>query len=121
MHDLQSTKFCQHCGETIAAQAEICPKCGVRQPGMQVVTQGRTRIMAALLALFLGGVGVHRFYLGQTMQGVLYIIFCWTLIPSIIAFFEGIAYLVMSDDDFNQKYNLAPATAPPQIGNGGTW
>jgi TM2 domain-containing membrane protein YozV len=44
---------------------------------------------AVLLALFLGGLGIHKFYLGQTGLGVLYLIFCWTGIPSLIAFFEA--------------------------------
>ena len=43
---------------------------------------------AVLLALFLGGLGIHKFYLGQPGLGVLYILFCWTYIPSIIALIE---------------------------------
>lgn len=41
-----------------------------------------------LLALFLGGVGAHRFYLKQTGLGILYLVFCWTFIPAIVAFVE---------------------------------
>jgi TM2 domain-containing membrane protein YozV len=44
---------------------------------------------AVLLALFLGGLGIHKFYLGQAGLGVLYLIFCWTGIPSIVAFIEA--------------------------------
>ncbi|HTX79076.1 MAG TPA: TM2 domain-containing protein [Longilinea sp.] len=44
---------------------------------------------AVLLALFLGDFGAHKFYLGQTGWGITYLVFCWTLIPSIIAFFEA--------------------------------
>jgi TM2 domain-containing membrane protein YozV len=48
---------------------------------------------AALLALFLGGLGAYHFYMGNTGLGILYLVFVWTYIPSIIAFFElfGIA------------------------------
>ena len=35
-----------------------------------------------LLCLFLGGLGAHRFYMGEKGLGVLYLVFCWTLIPS---------------------------------------
>src|SRR5581483_10947012 len=42
-----------------------------------------------LLALFLGGVGAHRFYLGQVGLGVLYLLFCWTFIPVFISFIEA--------------------------------
>ena len=61
---------------------------------------------AGLLALFVGGFGVHKFYLGQAGIGVVYLLFCWTGIPGIIAFIEGIILLTMSDDDFNAKYNV---------------
>lgn len=42
-----------------------------------------------LLALFLGGLGIHKFYLGQSGWGVLYLLFFWTFIPSIIALVEA--------------------------------
>ncbi len=102
-------KFCSECGETIKAKAEICPKCGVRQaaaPSAFVTTapNGKSKLAAALFALFLGGFGAHKFYLGQTGTGVLYLVFCWTWIPAIIALIEFILFLTMSDEAFNQKY-----------------
>lgn len=105
-------KFCSDCGETIKAKAEICPKCGVRQlapPNALSATapNGKSRIAAAILAFFLGGLGVHKFYLGQIGLGVLYLIFCWTFIPGIIAFIEFIILLTMSDETFNQKFGNA--------------
>lgn len=101
--------FCSECGEIIKAKAEICPKCGVRQnppPNVFRATtiSGKSRIAAALFAFFLGGLGVHKFYLGRVGQGILYLLFCWTFIPAIIAFIEFIIYLVMSDEEFNRKY-----------------
>jgi len=44
---------------------------------------------AVLLALFLGGLGAHRFYLGQMRAGMWYLCFCWTGIPALIAFVEA--------------------------------
>ena len=41
-----------------------------------------------VLALFLGGLGAHRFYLGQTGLGILYVVFVWTFIPAIAALIE---------------------------------
>ena len=41
-----------------------------------------------LLALFLGGFGAHRFYLGQTGLGILYMVFVWTFIPAIAALID---------------------------------
>jgi TM2 domain-containing membrane protein YozV len=43
---------------------------------------------AVLLAFFLGSFGAHRFYLGEIGWGVLYILFCWTLIPHLAALVE---------------------------------
>ena len=65
----------------------------------------RDKTTAALLAFFLGGIGVHKFYLGESGQGVLYLLFCWTFIPAFIAFIEMIIYLTMSNEAFDNKYN----------------
>ncbi len=98
-------KYCSTCGNVLAQAAEICPRCGVRQPGgASGYHTTKSRISAALLAFFLGGFGAHKFYLGKTAQGFIYLLFFWTLIPPIIAFIEFIMLLVMSDDDFAQKY-----------------
>ncbi len=56
---------------------------------MQYNSVKKNPTTAVLLALFLGGIGIHKFYLGQTVIGVIYLIFCWTMIPGIIAFFEA--------------------------------
>ena len=64
----------------------------------------KDRITAGLLALFLGGLGVHKFYLGRPVQGVLFILFCWTFIPMIIGAVEGIYYLVMSEHLWAVRY-----------------
>jgi len=104
-------KFCSDCGSIIKVKAEICPKCGVRQMGKPisvnlgpVAENGKSRIAAALFAIFLGGFGAHKFYLGQVGLGIVYLLFCWTFIPGIIAFIEFIILLTMSDDTFNSKF-----------------
>ncbi len=61
-------------------------------------------MVAALLALLLGGFGAHKFYLGQGGLGVIYLLLCWTFIPAIVALVEGIIYLTMSDAEFSRKY-----------------
>ena len=59
---------------------------------------------AVALAIFLGGLGAHRFYLSQYWQGALYILFCWTFIPALIAVVE--AFLLSSRV---RKYNESKA------------
>lgn len=51
-----------------------------------------------LLALFLGGIGAHDFYVGKTGKGLIKLAFCWTGIPSIIALFNIIGALMNKDD-----------------------
>lgn len=97
-------KYCSTCGEIIKEAAEICPECGVRQQGTAVPNSDKDRTSAALLALFVGGIGAHHFYLGNTGRGILYLVFVWTLIPVLVAFVEGIIYLTKSDEEFQRKY-----------------
>lgn len=106
-------KYCSNCGQVISRNAEICPKCGVRQMDAPVapyapqgaMVQGRkSKVAAALFGILLGGFGAHKFYLGQVGMGFLYLIFFWTFIPAIAGLIEGIIYLTMSDQDFARKY-----------------
>ena len=77
----------------------------------------KDKTTAALLSLFLGGLGVHKFYLGRGGQGILYLLFFWTFIPALIALVEAIMLFTMSEADFNLKYNagqMIAAAAQPQ-------
>ena len=47
---------------------------------------------------------MHKFYVGQPVWGIFYLLFCWTFIPSVIGFIEGIIYLTMSDESFGAKF-----------------
>lgn len=98
-------KFCQECGKIINIRAEICPSCGIRV--LPLPTGNSSKIVAALLAFFLGGIGIHKFYLRQPGSGIVYLLLCWTLIPGIIAFIEGLIFLTMSDEAFDQKYGVS--------------
>ncbi|WP_297961505.1 NINE protein [uncultured Ruminococcus sp.] len=51
-----------------------------------------------LLCIFLGGIGIHKFYAGKIGIGILYLLFCWTLIPSLIALIEFIIALCDTAD-----------------------
>jgi TM2 domain-containing membrane protein YozV len=50
--------------------------------------QRKDSTTGVLLALFLGGIGGHHFYLGNNGVGVLYALFFWTFIPAIAATIE---------------------------------
>lgn len=66
----------------------------------------KSKVVAGVLALFLGGFGAHKFYLGKTGLGILYLCFCWTYIPALVSFVEGIIYLCSSDENFSRKYHV---------------
>ena len=101
-------KYCRDCGGVISRRAEICPLCGVRQS----TASGKNKVITALFGIILGSFGVHKFYLGKPVQGIVYLIFCWTFIPAVAGFIEGLVYLSMSDQDFRQKYDYAEARVP---------
>jgi hypothetical protein len=98
-------QYCPNCGEIILEKAEICPECGVRKspPGGDV-DGSNDRVTAGVLAILLGWAGVHKFYLGDTGLGVLYLCFFWTGIPAIVGLIEGILYLTKTDAEFQEKY-----------------
>jgi len=67
----------------------------------------KSRTIAVLLALFGGGIGLHKLYLGQTRMWLLYMLFFWTCLPAIIAFIEAIVWLCMSNQSFADKHRAA--------------
>lgn len=64
----------------------------------------KNKTTAGLLAIFLGGIGIHKFYLGKTGLGVVYLLFCWTYIPTVLGLIEGIIYFTKSDAEFHKSY-----------------
>jgi TM2 domain-containing membrane protein YozV len=72
----------------------------------------KDKTTAGLLGILLGGLGAHKFYLGQTGAGVLYLLFCWTMVPAFVGLVEGVSYLTMSQGAFDARHNgmmLPPA------------
>jgi TM2 domain-containing membrane protein YozV len=66
----------------------------------------KSKKIATILAFpILGGLGIHKFYLRKIGQGVMYFIFSFLIIPSIISLFEFISYLLMSTEKFDNKFN----------------
>ena len=87
--------YCKNCGKEIEDKVKFCPNCGTATSSVPQVTSDcseKSRTIAALLAFFLGGLGIHRFYLGKSGTGVLQILlsFCfgigcvWALIDLIV-------------------------------------
>lgn len=62
----------------------------------------KNRTTALLLTLFLGGLGAHHYYMGKVGLGVLYTCFCWTFIPSAVAFIE-LFFIMKRVDAYNEQ------------------
>ena len=58
---------------------------------------------AGILAIVLGGLGIHKFYLGKYGKGLLYVAFCWTFIPAVIGVMQGVHYLTESQEQFEDE------------------
>jgi len=75
--------------------------------------QWRDKNIASLLAIFLGWTGVHKFYLGQVAQGVLYAVFSFTFIPFFLSLVDFFRLVTMGHEEFNDRYNdNVPFTTP---------
>lgn len=111
-------KKCRHCGETVDVamrKAEEALRAAERgggnvymnaavSNGMAAVRPRKSRGTAIVLALLLGGLGAHKFYLNRAGWGILYLLFCWTFIPAIISFIEAIVYAINDEEAFHLKY-----------------
>ena len=93
-------KFCYQCGGETGPGATVCLKCGVAlgPVAAAAVPGAKSKMAAGLLGIFLGGFGVHRFYLGYTGIGVAQIIVTLVTcgIGAIWGFIEGILILTGS-------------------------
>ncbi|MCM1482871.1 MAG: TM2 domain-containing protein [Muribaculaceae bacterium] len=76
--------------------------------------EGKSRGVAALLAIFLGGLGVQYFYLGKVGGGLLTILLSLVTcgLWEIVTLIQGILMFCMSNADFRRKYVLSTSTLP---------
>ena len=111
--DMEEGKFCASCG------LEISPKSFNQERNQgyntsnnaiepEVITTPvnlvKDRMVAGIFAILLGTFGIHKFYLEDMGMGVIYLLFSWTGIPSLVGLVEGILYLTATDEEFQEKY-----------------
>lgn len=110
---MEEGKFCASCG------LEISPKSFNQERNQgyntsnnaiepEVITTPvnlvKDRMVAGIFAILLGTFGIHKFYLEDMGMGVIYLLFSWTGIPSLVGLVEGILYLTATDEEFQEKY-----------------
>ena len=128
--------FCNHCGTPVATPAQPYAPAGTpvtptadpyQQPvyGQQPVyrqqptygqptvpANSKSKVAAGLLGIFLGALGIHKFYMGYTKAGIIMLLVSLltlgigAIVMEIIGLIEGIMYLTKTDQDFYQIYVL---------------
>ena len=102
----QTMMFCHGCAKPLHVSAVACPSCGApqRKRAESTVSESeKSKVTAGVLALLLGGLGIHKFYTGAWGWGIVYIVLCWTYVPALVALGEGSRYLVLSKEEFARK------------------
>ena len=79
---------------------------------------GKSRGVAGLLALFLGSVGLHYFYLNKTNAGILFLVATFLscgilgILTQIISIIQGVLFFTSTQEEFEQKWVNTPSNFP---------
>lgn len=116
---------CPNCHSQNLGDNGLCSNCGTMLPISPMPMQpvggypgaqpagGDKRILSGVLGIVLGGLGIHKFVLGYTTEGIImlasYIVGLFlcgipSIVMTVIGIVEGIMYLTKSDDEFVQTY-----------------
>ncbi len=97
----EGNRFCANCGNEVPAEASVCLNCGCAITKKASGDLGDKKTTAGILALLLGGFGIHNFYLGESKKGILKILIAWTGISGILALIDAVKI-------FTDKYEVNP-------------
>lgn len=89
----QGVNYCANCGNPVNPGAVVCMNCGVSTATSVAAPGAKSKVVAGLLGIFLGGFGVHNFYLGYTKKAVIQLV---CTIVGILLSCVGIGVLVIS-------------------------
>ena len=131
---------CPECGKQYSTQEKVnlvkCPYCGAennvsyadQQPQYQQAASttdvfgsgpsGKSRGVAGLLALLLGTVGLHYFYMGKTQAGVIFLVItllsCGILgmVTGIVSIIQGVLFFTSSQEEFERRWVNSPSSLP---------
>ena len=102
--------YCSNCGNAVAPEADVCMSCGIAI-NKAVEKSSKSKVAAGLLALFLGTLGIHWFYLGDNKKGIIYLLVgllggmvsCGiaSVVIGILAIIDGIRIFMGNINDVN--------------------
>jgi TM2 domain-containing membrane protein YozV len=99
--------YCSNCGKPTDPNAVVCVICGV---GFKPANAECNKIAAGLLAIFLGWLGIHKFIMGYTKEGVIMLLVSLVggaltcSAAASVVWIIGLIYLTKSDEDFVKTY-----------------
>ncbi len=98
------TSYCANCGATVSPTADVCMNCGVaiKKGRADGELNGQDKIVMLLICFFLGGLGIHKFMMGETKKGV------FKIIMSFICGIGGILALIDLIKIAMDKYEVNP-------------
>lgn len=100
--------YCGKCGKEINDNANFCKSCGAKtnkvyesyssteKTNVVQETKPKSRLVAGILGIFLGALGLHRFYLGYVEIGIVQLalnFLCLSVVSAIWGFVEGVLIL----------------------------
>lgn len=81
----EGNNYCANCGKQMTANADVCLNCGVaNKKANDNNLNGQDKVVMILLAVFIGGLGIHNFMMGESKKGIFRII---------MSFFCGLGYI----------------------------
>ena len=112
MNPYAGTTYCPACGATTQPNAIVCLSCGIGLPRTSdpLGDLGTKKLVAGLCGILIGGLGIHKFVLGNNKPGIVMVaVSVCSLgfgypIMHVIGLIEGIIYLTKSDAEFYQLY-----------------
>ena len=86
---------CPFCLSEMPHGAITCRECGRTY-------NNKNKGAYIFLALFFGGLGIHKFFIGKIGQGIAYLLFFWTLIPAVIAWLDILIAIFTNEEDWKK-------------------
>ena len=89
---MNENNFCKSCGKPIGNHFEVCPYCGAKTGNK--MASGKDWMVCLILLVFAGMLGIHKFYVGRTSEGVVMLVLTLTFIGAIASFVLWIIDLI---------------------------